>query len=135
MRRSRPRASTAWSRPHPRALAGKPLETHFYSPLHYFDPDKGVVPPAGEFYLRYGGRETDAPTEIFVPEVQYSEGFYVWLSDGHCHWDPATRTLYHYPDKDAPGVEHWIKLLPPLKGREAVGWKYFINGDRVVTGN
>ena len=129
------RASTAWSRPHPRALAGKPLETHFYSPLHYFDPDKGVVPPVGEYYLRYGSRETGAPTEIFVPQVQYKNGFYVWLSDGHCHWDSETRTLYHYPDKDDPQVEHWIKLLPPLAKREAVGWRYFVNGDRVVTGN
>ena len=129
------RGELAWQRPHPRALAGKPLETHFYSPLHYFDSDKGVVDPVGEYYLRYGSRETDAPTEIFVPQVQYNQGFYVWVSDGHCHWDPITRTLYHYPDKDDPGVEHWVKLLPPLPGREAVSWKYFVNGDRVVTGN
>jgi len=128
------RAELAWSRPHPKALAGKPLKTHFYSPLHYFDPDKGVVNPEREYFVKYGSKETDAPTEIFVPAVQYPKGFYVWVSDGHCHWDATTRTLYHYPAKDAPGANHWVKLLPPLEGREATGWRYFINGDRTVTG-
>lgn len=128
----KPRSELAWSRPHARALAGKPIETHFYSHFHYFDPDKGTVDPEREFFVRYGSRETAAPTEIVVPEVQYPDGFYVWLSDGHCYFDPATRTLFHYPSDDAPGAEHWVRLLPPLEGREYSGWRYFFVGERVV---
>ena len=36
-----PRSEAAWARPSVRALAGKPISTHFYSDFHYFDPDKG----------------------------------------------------------------------------------------------
>lgn len=126
------RGELAWARPHARALAGKPLASHFWSEYHYFDPDKGVVAPVREFEVRYASKETVAPSEIQVPEIQYPDGFYVWLSDGHCAFDPATRTLYHWPSADAPGAEHWVRLLPPLDGRENEGWRYFFRGDRVV---
>lgn len=128
------RSEAAWSRPYARALAGKPLETHFYSPLHYFDPDKGVVDPEREFFVRYASKETDAPTEIYVPDVHYPDGFYVWLSDGRAYWDPETRTLSHYPADDEPGVEHWVRILPPLDGNQNLGWSYFFQGDRVIVG-
>ncbi|MCU0694498.1 MAG: hypothetical protein MUF54_24205, partial [Polyangiaceae bacterium] len=115
-----------------RATAGKPLSTHFYSDLHYFDPDKGQQIPLREFEVRYMSKETDAPTEIFVPQVQYPEGFYVWVSDGRCYYDHKTRVLYHYPDRDEPDAEHWIRLLPPLPGGQNEGWSYFFDGSRVV---
>lgn len=128
------RSETAWSRPYAKALAGKPLETHFLSPHHYFDPDKGVVDPEREFFVRYASKETDAPTEIFVPDVHYPDGFYVWLSDGRAFFDPETRTLSHYPSEDDPGAEHWVRILPPLEGNQNLGWSYFFRGDHVVTG-
>ncbi|MGC4113101.1 MAG: cellulase family glycosylhydrolase [Myxococcales bacterium] len=127
------RAAQAWARPHARALAGKPLSSHFYSDLHYFDPDKGVVPPVREFEVRYASKETVAPSEIAIPDQQYPEGFYVWLSDGHCVFDPATRTLMHYPSDDAPETVHTLKILPPLEGRVNEGWRYFFKGDKVLT--
>ncbi len=127
-----PRAERAWSRPFARATAGKPISTHFYSDLHYFDPDKGKQIPLREFELRYMSKETDAPTEIFVPRVQYPDGFYVWVSDGRCYYDHKTRVLYHYPDRDEPEAEHWIRLLPPLPGEQNEGWSYFFDGPRVV---
>lgn len=128
------RAELAWNRPHARALAGKPIATHFHSDYHYFDPDKGTVDPKREFMLRYAAMETRAPSEIFVPKVQYPDGFYVWLSDGYGHWDPERQVFYHFPEKDEPGTVHWVRILPPLQGNVASGYRYFIKGDRVVSG-
>jgi hypothetical protein len=129
------RCAQAWSRPYPMFLAGKPVSMHFYSPFHYFDPDKGEVPPEREFELVYEAKESSSPTEIFVPEIQYPDGFYVWLSDGYAYWDEATRTLYHQPTNDDPGAVHSVRLMPPLAGRPAEGWQYFIRGTEVVARN
>ncbi|MBN2497385.1 MAG: cellulase family glycosylhydrolase [Deltaproteobacteria bacterium] len=143
-----PRGWQAYSRPHARALAGKPISSHYYSPLHYFDPDAYEVPPVGEFELRYATKECSAPTEIVIPrgacledappggicpDSVYPDGFYVWLSDGHCQFDPVRRILYHMPSLDQPGTEHRVRILGPLPGYEAVGWRYFFKGDRVLT--
>ena len=127
------RRELAWSRPHALALAGKPIATHFHSDFHYFDPDKGQPIPLHEFEVRYESKETDAPTEIYVPTVQYPEGFYVWVSDGRCYYDPNTQTLYHYPERDEPEAEHSVRILPPLPGQQNVGWQYFFEAARVVT--
>jgi Glycoside hydrolase family 5 C-terminal domain/Cellulase (glycosyl hydrolase family 5) len=126
------RGEGSWSRPFARFTAGKPISTHFYSNLHYFDPDKGQQIPLREFEVRYMSKETDAPTEIFVPQIHYPDGFYVWVSDGRCYYDPKTRVLYHYPELDDPKAEHWVRMLPPLPGEENEGWDYFFDGPRVV---
>lgn len=126
------RAREAWARPFPRALAGRPLSLHYYSPLHYFDLNDKVVPPYREFEVRYDSRETDAPTEITIPDGVYPDGFYVWLSDGYAYFDAEARTLYHFPDRDEPDAEHFVRIRPPLPGQENVGWRYFFRGDRVV---
>ncbi len=131
----KPRAEAAWSRPYARALAGKPVATHFYSDLHYFDPDKGEQLPRREFEVRYGGKETDAPSEIVVPRAQYPDGFYVWVSDGHCAYDHRTTTLYHYPSTDEPGTEHWLRLRPSLPYLEHTGWQYYFREDKVISVN
>ncbi|NOZ00994.1 MAG: cellulase family glycosylhydrolase, partial [Deltaproteobacteria bacterium] len=98
------RSQVAWSRPYARALAGRPLSTHFFGPLHYFDLNEKVVPPFGEFEVRYDSKETDAPTEIVVPRYQYPDGFYVWLSDGFAYYDDNTQILYPFPTEDDPGA-------------------------------
>lgn len=128
------RCEKAWSRPYPMAMAGKPVSLHFYSPYHYFDPDKGEVPPEREFEVVYEAKETSAPTEIFVPDVQYPDGFYVWLSDGYAYFDPDRRVLYHRPTNDEPGARHRVRILPPLEGNQPTGWQYFFRGDQVVSG-
>mgnify|MGYP002347358008 CR=1 FL=1 len=129
------RAEKAWARPHARALAGRPISTHFFSPLHYFPPDKDTPDAVGEFEVVYDSRESDRPTEIQVPyDVQYPDGFHVWLSDGVAYYDHARRTLYHLPANDQPGVPHTVRILPPIEGLPAVGWRYFFHGDCVVTG-
>jgi aryl-phospho-beta-D-glucosidase BglC (GH1 family) len=146
------RASAAWARPYARALAGKPVSMHYYSPLHYFDPDKGTPDPVGEFEVVYESRETTAPTEIVIPEPRngekavaagypevadspYPAGFYVWVSDGTCRYDPVARVLYHFPDADEPGAVHTVRILPPIQGVQNTGWRYFFKGDQVVEGN
>jgi aryl-phospho-beta-D-glucosidase BglC (GH1 family) len=130
------RAEKAWARPHARALAGEPISTHFYSPYHLFSPDKGLPDPVGEFEVRYKAKGTPAPTEVSIPyDIQYPEGFFVWLSDGQAFYDHGRRTLFHLPSDDAPGVEHWVRVLPPIEGRPALGWQYFFRGDAVVSGD
>lgn len=126
------RSAVSWARPHARALAGKPISTRFHSDLHYFDPDKGKQLPRREFEVRYASKETAAPTEVQVPLLQYPDGFYVWISDGHCRWDARTSTLFHYPAVDDPGAEHWLRLRPPLQGMENDGWRYFVKGDQIL---
>ena len=90
--------------------------------------DKGVAPPLHEFEVRYGSRESKAPSEIVVPPVQYANGFYVWLSDGRAYFDAKTHTLYHYPSADDPGTEHWLRIRPPLPNADGADWQYFFDG-------
>jgi len=128
----KPRAREAWARPFPRALAGLPISMHYYSPLHYFDLSSKIVPPYGEFEVRYRSKETSAPTEIAIPEGIYPDGFYVWVSDGLCYYDYKGHVLYHYPAKDEPDAEHFVRILPPLKGQEMKGWRYFFKDEYVI---
>ncbi|MBI5533319.1 MAG: cellulase family glycosylhydrolase [Deltaproteobacteria bacterium] len=129
----KPRSEMAWARPFVRALAGKPVSVHFWSDYHFFDPDKGKTIPRREFELKYASKESDAPTEIMVPDVQYPDGFYVWVSDGQCYYDSTARVLYHYPQSDDPDVVYTLRMLPPLPGEPNEGWKYFFKGDQVIS--
>ena len=113
-------------------MSGKPIATHFHSDLHYFDPDKGVPDAVREFEVRFGSKETDAPTIVFVPELPYPDGFYVWLSDGFATWDEAARQLHWFPERDEPGVEHVLRIRPPIDGQDDAGWNYFIRGGNVL---
>ncbi|MCX5859805.1 MAG: cellulase family glycosylhydrolase, partial [Proteobacteria bacterium] len=129
-----PRGEEAYSRPHPTFLSGKPVSTHFYSKLHYFDRDKGEVNQLGEYELSFKSKETNAPTEIFIPyNIYYSAGFYVWLTDGYAVYDHENTTLFYYPTADEPGHIHKIRIRPPLDGQENLGWQYFFQEDRVLS--
>lgn len=128
-----PRGETAWVRPYPRALSGKPVSMHFYSDHHYFDPEKGVPNAEHEFELVFESKETDAPTLIYVPKIQYPDGFYVWLSDGFATFDTNTQILYYHPTKDDPEWQHKVTIRPPIEGMDVSGWKYFFKNGQVVT--
>ncbi len=130
-----PRGHMAWMRPYAKVLSGKPLYSHFNSDFHYYDPDKGIPDPRREFKLVFAGKESDAPTVIFVPTAQYPDGFYVWLSDGWAAWDAQNQELYYHPEYDKPGWEHRVRIRPPIEGQKTEGFDYFIHGDRVVTGS
>ena len=132
-----PRAARGWMRPVPRFVAGEPKELRFLGDLHYYDPDKGQ-PEAWqrhEFFLAYESKESEAPTEIYVPDLQYPDGFYVWLSDGWALYDHAAQTLYHYPTRDEPDWTHEVTIRPPAAGHAMDGWSYFFRGDAMVTGD
>ena len=130
-----PRGETAYSRPYAGFISGKPVHMHFYSPHHYFDPEKGVVNPEREFELWFESKESDAPTEIFIPyDIHYPDGFYVWITDGYVVYDHPNRKLYYYPTADEPGHIHRIRIRPPLPKKENIGWAYFFKENKMVTG-
>ena len=145
------RGDSAFSRPTAIAISGKPIETHFYSSYHYFDPNKGVPNMYHEYLLKFASKETDAPTEIFVPLEQYKlcgksicythsdeclpceEGkdkyryeFYVWISDGAISYVREENRIYYYPFRDEPEWIHWIIIRPPIDGFDPAGYKYHI---------
>lgn len=129
----RPRGWVAYQRPYPRSISGKPIAMHFYAPLHIFDPAKGKVNPEREFALTFEAKKSDAPTILYVPKMQYPEGFYVWVSDGWVGWDAANQLLYFHPTNDDPGAVHAITLRPPLYGDDVSGWAYFVKDGKVVS--
>ena len=129
----RPRSALAYSRPYPRFLSGKPVAMHFYSDFHYYDPDLYIPDPYHEFEVSFRSHETTKPTEIFVPPVQYPDGFFVYISDGYCHYDPQRFILYYYPVLREVGAVHSLRLRPPYPNAGDRDWRYFFHGDRVLT--
>ena len=51
-----------------------------------------------------------APTELFVPNYQYPDGYEVTVSDGEVEIDPEAQTLRYQPAN--PGGQHRIELKP-----------------------
>gem|GEM_PF-910171 len=133
-----PRAYEIYSRPYPRFLAGKPKHMRFFTKYHYFDPDKGVLNPVGEFVLEYESKETDEPTEIFIPYyIYYPGGFFVWVSDGYVIYDHKNFRLYWYNEADQPGFTHKIIIRGPIitegKGEPFDDWDYFVKEDVIIS--
>jgi hypothetical protein len=75
------RALEAVVRPYPRAVAGEPLHLAFDLQRSSF-----------EFTFRHDPAVA-APTEIFVPNLHYPQGYKVEVSDGEVQVDRATQTL------------------------------------------
>jgi len=84
------RALEAVVRPYPRAVAGEPLRMAF-------DIRKKTF-----FFEFRHDPEIEAPTEIFVPNYQYPEGYAVEVSDGSYEKNPVTQTFVyqHNPSRD-----------------------------------
>jgi len=78
------RALEAVVRPYARKIAGKPLRMAFDVRRRCF-----------EFEFRHDPA-VDAPTEIFVPDYQYPDGYAVEVSDGRYEIDRAARTLRYW---------------------------------------
>ena len=102
------RSSIAWARPYARAVAGKPISMHYYSPLHYFDPKKDTPDPVGEFEIRYESRETGAPTEIAIPAPTNSG--LVMDEGGRLLTDPAGQPL-----KGPDPTKFYVQISTPGK--------------------
>lgn len=129
-----PRAWTAYVRTHARATSGKLIGQRFNSQHAYLDPDEGIHRPEREYLLEMETKETDAPTLVYVPERQYPDGFYAWLSDGVAYYDAGQQMLYWYPSKDAPGTVHSLRIRPPFDDDDVRDWSYFFRGNEVVNG-
>jgi len=90
------RALQAVVRPYPRATAGEPLRMSFNLSSHRF-----------EFEFIHDPRVT-APTEIFLPSLQYPRGCSVEVSDGRYETNPDEQVLVYHHD---PAVsEHRIVI-------------------------
>jgi len=122
------RSKVAFMRPFVRFASGRPLQMYFYSDLHYYEPMPGRPTPYREYFLETDAKESDAPTEIFLPELQYPNGFYVYVSDGRCAYDANEHILYWYLDNDEPQVHHTIRIRPPYDNYGDSTWNYFFDG-------
>ncbi len=92
------RALQAIVRPYPRATAGDPL--HFS-----FDIHRRIF----TFEFRHDPN-IQAPSEIFVPDYQYPQGYNVWISDGECEIDKEKQTLVYR--HTAQRETHRIRITP-----------------------
>lgn len=95
------RALDAVIRPYPRAIAGEPLRMAF-------DIKKKTF-----FFEFHHDPAIEAPTEIFVPNYQYPEGYTVEVSDGSYETNLVTQTFIyqHSPSRDT----HTIHLTERKK--------------------
>ena len=92
------RALRAFVRPYPRATAGEIVRMRFDMRRRVF-----------ELVLRHDPL-VNAPTEIFVPRLQYPRGFHARVSDGVVVPRPECQILeYHHGTRRA---EHWLRLAP-----------------------
>jgi hypothetical protein len=128
------RAWPSYVRTYARSTTGKVIHQKFNSQYHFWDPKKGEHSPINDYELHMSRRESDQPTEIFVPQRIYSKGFYVWISDGSAFYDLKRQMLYWYPSRDEGGVDHRVHLEAWSADHEALGWSYFFKGDEVLVG-
>lgn len=94
------RGLNALLRPYPRAIAGEPLRM-FYD---FLQDDF-------EFTFRHDDNVT-APTEFYIPNRQYPEGYVVEVSDGTYEIDKDNQRLYYrHTTKQS---EHEIRIKPRI---------------------
>jgi hypothetical protein len=96
------RALEAVVRPYARKIAGEPLEM-------VFDPGRRTF----GFSFRHDPA-VHAPTEVYVPNLQYPDGYKVVVSDGRYEADQSAQTLrYHHT---ASRQVHRVQISPPGRG-------------------
>jgi hypothetical protein len=130
----KPRAWQAFLRPHARATSGKLVSQRFNSPIAFVDPDKGEALEDRLYDLTMEGKETSAPTAVFVPTLQYPHGFYVWLSDGAAYYDREAQLLFWYPSNDAPGATPHLRLRPHRAQQDYRDWDYYFDARSSAAG-
>ncbi|MXV92945.1 MAG: glycoside hydrolase family 5 protein [Chloroflexi bacterium] len=91
------RALAAIARPYARKVAGDPLTMRY-------DRERGIF----TFTFKHDSAISE-PTEIFVPNLPFPDGYRVEVSDGEYEVDSeAQRVLYRHSDKDMP---HMIRIV------------------------
>lgn len=98
------RALEAVVRPYARATAGVPLRSQFDMHSRVF-----------EYVFRHDPNVT-APTEFYVPSIQYPQGYHVAVSDGEVSIDHEQQTLVYYHSDRA--IPHRIRITPESAGHE-----------------
>lgn len=95
------RALIAVVRPYAKSIAGIPSEMGF-------DVESGIF----TFKFRHDDSVSEA-TEIFLPMLQYPDGFDVKISDGDYEYDPETQMMrYRHSDRQ---IEHEVLISPKGK--------------------
>ncbi len=103
------RALAGVVRPYARKVAGDPLNMRF-------DRERGVF----IFSFRHDSAVSE-PTELFVPNSQFPDGYRVEVSDGEAEVDVAAQqVLYRHSDKDMPHLVRVISNAPAPQ--EASPW-------------
>ena len=96
------RALSAVVRPYAKKVAGEPLNMRF-------DMKRGLF----TFSFRHDSSLTE-PTEIFVPNSQFPDGYRVEVSDGEFEvLRDEQRVIYRHSDKDMPHMIRIISNTPP----------------------
>ena len=96
------RALAAVVRPYARKVAGEPLNMRF-------DRARGLF----TFSFRHDSR-VNAPTELFVPNAQFPQGYRVEVSDGEFEVDrERQRLLYRHGGQGRPHMIRVISNAPP----------------------
>jgi hypothetical protein len=92
------RGLSAVVRPYAQATAGEPLHMSF-----------DILRRRFKFEFRHDAAVT-APTEFFIPNYQYPQGYCVNVSDGWYEMDPETQSLryFHTPQQN----KHWVQVRP-----------------------
>lgn len=93
------RALQAAVRPYARAVAGEPLSMTFDMRSRVFRLEFQHDP------------EVTAPTEVFLPQLQYPRGFRVEISDGEYEFDCAGQLLCYRHSVRQP--THTVMVFPP----------------------
>ncbi len=97
------RALTAAVRPYPCKVAGEPLTMSFNIKKVLF-----------EFSFRHAD-DVIAPTEIFIPELQYPHGCTIQVSDGTFEMNMTTQTLIYQHSREQK--THTVRVSPKSKPR------------------
>ena len=108
------RALSAIVRPYARAVAGEPSSMRF-------DAERG------RFTLRFRGDSAiSAPTELYVPNAQFPEGYTVEVSDGEYEILPdEQRVLYRHSERDEPHTIRIVsKTAPPAELSQQDRWAF-----------
>ena len=92
------RALDAVVRPYPRATAGEPLKLSFDYRRRIF-----------QYEFRHCS-DIHTPTEFFIPDFQYPDGYNVWVTDGEIEVHKAQQLLVYTHDEKR--ATHRIRITP-----------------------
>ena len=91
------RGKNAFIRPYPIKTAGNPLKLHFQMEKRSF-----------EYHFEHDKTSSNHPTEIFLPDLHFGNGFTIEISDGSYEVDKNNQILSYYHTENLSS--HFIKI-------------------------